>query len=792
MLLRKFLRTILTATVYAILILVLVGIPAVLFAAKIFGVGLGIPEAVEKTLRDRGINVTLSKLSVDWPGGLVAENVEVEVLDSDFPMSAKFDRLVVGLSFQALLRRQIKIERLKLEDAGGKIPVAGGKEAIRVESLSADIFLKENQLQIVRLEAEAEGIKFRGSGCLATGGKLRTAAKIPDRDTASRQQYPKSPLDDKFWTELLKEFRKLNFPKNGLKIEFELEGNVAEWDKVSLDPVLISCGPIEAERWRLGGAEGNVRIFGGRLFIDRLNLIGSNGGYFHLWAASSGSDFEFQAEGFLEFKTLKELFPPIQERGGDIQSESSPSFGLRGRFDFMNPLGTFEAIGFIEWEDLKFREVAVKSLAARFAVRRGKFFAPGFKIQTTQGGIEGDILLSDGETRLRCEASFNPTLIKTFVPRDVRRTLDAAIFRDPVRLKLELSGDLGRPRSLQGYAHVALGRSAMNGAWMDRVEADLRFADGTIHFDNLSIERKGDRGWGSVAIDLIERSVLLRDIRSDLNPVDVFLWIDPKIAETLKPYRFVANPSVKADGLVDLNGGSKSSLRVSFDSQAGFDYDLLGRTLRFGKTTGSLSIQGQTLRIQIPCARVMDGEASFQASLPLNMPSGAMQARVDVRRLNFPKVTKLYFDYDASQGVSSGNFDFQLPLGRESQITGIGSLRVEDGDVFAIPFLGPLSEVLSKIVKGAGHDPARLATADFEVGRGIISTKNLLIEGSGFSLYGHGDIYFLQDRINMTVRINARGVPGLFFFPVSKLFEYVADGRASKPEWRPKFIPRIR
>ena len=122
---------------------------------------------------------------------------------------------------------------------------------------------------------------------------------------------------------------------------------------------------------------------------------------------------------------------------------------------------------------------------------------------------------------------------------------------------------------------------------------------------------------------------------------------------------------------------------------------------------------------------------------------------------------------------------------------GDGSLRVEEGRVFAIPILGPLSEIINKIIPGAGFQAARLATADFTVGDEKINTKNLKIEGAGFSLFGSGDIYFVADKMNMSVRLNARGLPGLVLFPVSKLFEYVGTGSLSKPDWRPKIIPKF-
>ena len=100
------------------------------------------------------------------------------------------------------------------------------------------------------------------------------------------------------------------------------------------------------------------------------------------------------------------------------------------------------------------------------------------------------------------------------------------------------------------------------------------------------------------------------------------------------------------------------------------------------------------------------------------------------------------------------------------------------------------SDIISTIIPGAGHESARLATADFSVAEQAIRTKNLEIQGAGFELLGYGSVGFPSGAIDLNVRINAKGVPGLVLFPVSKLFEYSASGTASHPQWRPKIIPK--
>src|SRR5205823_9398815 len=103
------------------------------------------------------------------------------------------------------------------------------------------------------------------------------------------------------------------------------------------------------------------------------------------------------------------------------------------------------------------------------------------------------------------------------------------------------------------------------------------------------------------------------------------------------------------------------------------------------------------------------------------------------------------------------------------------------GNVFAIPVLGPFSGILNNIVPKMGYDIAHKASCNFEVRDGVASTGDFVVKGNGFDMLGGGRIFFLDDKIDFNIRLNAQGVPGVLLFPVSKLFEYVSDGSLSKP-----------
>ena len=179
-------------------------------------------------------------------------------------------------------------------------------------------------------------------------------------------------------------------------------------------------------------------------------------------------------------------------------------------------------------------------------------------------------------------------------------------------------------------------------------------------------------------------------------------------------------------------------MRLTIQSESGLDYDLLERTLKFGRTLANVNITGTKVIAEIESAELMEGNVGVNAVVWFDPAEPTFGAKIDIRRVNFEQLTKLYFNYDDSRGVASSNFKFNARMGQEQQMRGEGSLRVEDGRVFAIPIIGPLSEIINKIIPGAGYQAARSATADFTVGDEKISTKNLKVEARPFASWKWG------------------------------------------------------
>ena len=160
-------------------------------------------------------------------------------------------------------------------------------------------------------------------------------------------------------------------------------------------------------------------------------------------------------------------------------------------------------------------------------------------------------------------------------------------------------------------------------------------------------------------------------------------------------------------------------------------------------------------------------------------------ASMTVAHVDFPRLTDLYYG-EATQGQLKGSYDFTGRGGDPRSMRGTGTLEVTNGDVFAIPIFGPRSGLLITVFAGnLGYSMGRKATSTFSVQEGTIHTDNFEISGKLFSMLGHGDIHFLDDKLDFNVRMNANG-PGVLLTPMYKLFEYTGEGSLKHPDWHPK------
>jgi hypothetical protein len=453
----------------------------------------------------------------------------------------------------------------------------------------------------------------------------------------------------------------------------------------------------------------------------------------------------------------------------------------------------------------EFDKLAFDRLGAEFSWD-GKQWRVGNFVLTRHGGgeIRGDASQAydpqgKGDFRANVKSTINPESLMPFFQgakqwqRDAAARLALFKFPDAPEIDVSARGTAPGIDTMSMSAGLKLRRASYRGVDLKSLNASLRFSNGVLHADNIDIQRAEGPAAGDLTFDFNKDLVFVKHVRLGVFPQDVALWIDPDLVKDIAPYRFRKFPPyLEIDGVVDRRrGGKNTRLNVKLDADHGMDYTFIGKELNFKKVDAKMAFDDERMKLTDVRAELFDGLVKGNADISILRAKPGHAAEVRFIDVNFEKLTKLYFDYNDSKGKLNGVYNFNGKGDDGRTMKGEGKLDITEGNVFAIPFLGPFSDLLNKIVPGLGYNLARHASLSFAIADGVMETKNLEIEGKGFSMFGDGRIWFLEDRMDMNMRLNAQGLPGMLLLPVSELLEYRSVSKFSEPEWRAKVIPKI-
>ena len=338
---------------------------------------------------------------------------------------------------------------------------------------------------------------------------------------------------------------------------------------------------------------------------------------------------------------------------------------------------------------------------------------------------------------------------------------------------------------------LRLGATSYRGVACESLRTPVRYADRTLTLSPFQLKRAEGGGSGGLVFDFKRDEVRLEKIKATVHPPEVAQWIDADLVRHVSPYRFKRAPNLAIDGVVHTKGGKSTRLNVDVEAPGGMDYAFMHRDLSFPQISGKLAFAWDRMKISSLGASLFGGRLTGSAEISLVKGKPGHGANMQLENVDFASLTRLYFNYADSQGRLNGRYDFTGRGDEARTMRGRGEVLVTEGNVFAIPFLGPFSGILNSIVPGMGLSVARRAGASFTLDAGTIETKDLVIEGAGFSMFGNGKLFFLDDRMNFNMRVNAQGLPGVLLFPVSKLLEYTSDDKLSKPVWRARVVPKL-
>jgi hypothetical protein len=739
---------------------------------------------VAEEFRKRGLEVELHRLKVHPLRGLIAEKVKVYDARDHLRTLAVIDEVRLVLNWANLSRGNAFIDALELNDATLSLPLEPanpGREKVRVRGLSGRLALMPDLLVVNRFDAELEGVQVKLSGRLVNPQLFWE--RVGDSES------PAKPAE--IIEKIIAQLRTIDRGgRNPPSVEIRFSGDLAHPDTLLVEATgsaeEISFGPLQIEALTFDAVyrDGRVTL---RQFDaqDRQGAVRIAGSY-----DLDAQGLELDVRSTLDLQPIAKvagMFPQLQE----VVFYEPPQFDLTLQVAFGDS-PDLRLVGRIATGRFGLRSVVFERLSADIVFDGERWAARHLHLVHQTGELTGDVMHLPGDFRTRLRSTINPKALAPFLEGETSEWFKQFDFADSPSVSLELHGTEPDLEALSGNAALRLGRTSYRNVWAHSATATLRFAGRELIVDPLRVVRSEGIGEGGLVFDFARDEVAVQRIRTTLHPHEVVWWVDQKMAPTLAPFRFGKHPpSLLIDGRVHTKGGDTTNLRVEIDAPRGMEYTFLRRDLRFSQIGGSLAFNSSRMKIEQLSGQLLGGRLRGTADISLKSSDPFNHADLRIEDIDFARLTQLYFNFSDSKGQLNARFGFSLLRDDPRTMRGRGELSVTEGQVFAIPFLGPLSSILNTIVPGMGDDVARKGTASFLVEKGVIDTSDLVIEGSGFSMIGGGKLFFLDDEMNFDMRINAKGLPGVLLFPVSKLFEYTATDELSKPNWRPKLVPRL-
>jgi len=733
---------------------------------------------VVEELHKRGVEASVGRLTLDPFRGLIAQNVRIFDYKNRENTLAFINEVSLDINYAALIHHEPFLNALDVRNAQITLPLRatnGKTDKAQLNDFRAHVYFPPEQIYVSQAEGIFCGIRISATGQLIKRKNYKPSPPIPEDEWRKRLSIAQRVVN---------ELQKFSFPTAPPSLQVKFAGDIADIENARVEATL------RGDRLQRGNYE--IRNFSAlaewnhqHLDVTHCEWGDGMGGFAGRaeWDRQSNSA-TFQVRSSLDLKTFLDalgLGGPL----ADLAFHSPPLVEISGLVNFGPNHFRPAIIGHATFGRFTYKTVPFSELTADFSWDGERTLLQDLRLQHQTGQLRADLFDASNDFRLNVESTIAPSAMRALASPELNEFLREWEWQRSPTIRLAIRGDNHNPENWRGEGTIALGRTRFRGAWMNSGSAKIHFVDGALTCEDLHIARNEGVGTGSFTYDFKKHEVRVSNIRSSLNPAEIIFWIDPKVSKTVAPYKFRRPPNVTANGVYQFRGGKNTRLDINVDGANGMDYVFLGKTLPFDRVSARLLFTHDRLQITDVRGALLAGTLRGNTDISQARNDPRYRASVSVSDINFPLLTDLYYNYKTAHGLLNGTYDF-TGLGSDPRtMRGHGKVEVNNGDVFAIPIFGPLSGILNLIVPGSGYSIAHKASADFKVENGIIHTDDFEAAGSLFSMLGHGDVHFLDDKLDFSMRLNMKG-PGVLLTPMYKLFEYAGEGSLKKPDWHPK------
>jgi hypothetical protein len=745
---------------------------------------LGLPETAKdyflREIQRRHIlpfPISVDRLLLTPTGAILADRLTVYRDANRRSVMLQVDRVRVSFAWLSWWRGSGLIDSASISNADVHYPV-GPQQTLDFQDVNAQVAFDGKDIKIEDAQARFLNLLLAVRGIIHNDGF--PAAQPPTADQINARQDvwravlaamhdigAERPIDVDL------EFETSTRDLGAGRANFLLNGERLTWRSAPVNEFSISGslsdGLVELSDFKIGLERGQLSAYG------EWNL------------AARTAELQFTSS--MDFTTLAPAFPgPLGQALSRLDFPNSPP-GMTGVVQFDLQQGFHADVqADLDWRDFVFNGVAFDRLNIPVAYDGRKLIITDLKIAGQAGDVDLDLFFDSTKDapslKARITSTLDPTVLKGVFGEGMDNFLGSCSFQDGgPRIDATATGNALTADALTIKGTLAANKFVYKTAAFDTATSDFTFADSKLNLPNLDVHRPEGAGAGAIIYDFKNRSVELHNLVTQVNVQEVAPVMGPKFTEYTQPYHFSRPPLLRANGKVDLQSEKKdldTDLVVELEGKSPMQWTLFGIPYSFDNPDGTLTFKNRRLTIDMKQSGFYDGALAGTIDLDLRNAPARYDLDLNLARVNFKKFMIRTFSHDKSSGSMTAQGRFSGEIGPMETMTGSGEVKIDNGDITQIPFLGPLTPLLP------GFSVADAAHGHFTVAKGVIHTDDLNISSEVFALIGNGNYNFMTDQLNLDMRVNANSFLGIPLYPLSKIFEYHGSGPMKNPKWVPK------
>lgn len=783
----------------------------VLFAVAAVPIGLwqvnrnGLPDSwralIEKELENQGIHLKIGAIQYLPLQGIAARDVRIFADPERENELSRIGRILLDFDKTRLARGEFRLNKMQLTNADVLIPADASDPETEVLALTGvfgqllmpggrvlEIRNARGRVGTIEVTVNARLLGYRSTG---TGG-------LPEQDTT--QQIQRRELI----AVISRELERWNHPEDQRpQLDVRINGDLADVgafsSKFSFEAPVMSLNNQQIEDVTITG-----ELLGQLLLLNQIRMNDSRGDL------NLRADYDikhrtgrFDGESTLDLKSLARSWfgfetPDALLVGGSQSIQAAGKFvvPVEGGMPELHATGRFGC------ESIMLRGVVFDRLESKFSLRGKEFFLRDARVDRPDGAAWGKALIQWPLVRVSLETTLPAPVYKPlFIGQPLEQVIDSFTVNERSELHVVLEGGFDvRDRFSWAYeGHGRVGHVAYNGVPVVSATAkfslshhELDFRDGDVVFDTTRYpQRLAYKGpaqaqalVGGIRYINKERMIEVNDVRGEFWVPPVLALFNAKLAKNIEAYQFHRPPRLQSSGVVDVTPAGRTRLDIRFETPSPAVAEVLGEKITFSRAKGNVRLRGE--RIEVDGLDLMAFDGPVKASF--SHAKDKLAAEIAWTRLDLPALAGAYGVTMQGGGSTTGRIEFSQAGGNLATLSGEGHAGFENAHLFAVPILGPLSPLIASIVddRRTGYERAKDAFLSFDIRNGIIRSNDFRTTTTSLTFTGDGAIDLNENTVDMTMRVNARGLLGLITLPLRPfygLFQFRGTGPMREPVW---------